>query len=47
LTCILAKIDDHLGGGVVIEPVAAVSAITIAVSSTFICRRGNGGLQLE
>jgi hypothetical protein len=44
---ILAKIDDHLAGGVVIDPVAALSAITIAVSSTFMCRCGNGGLHLE
>jgi hypothetical protein len=44
---ILGKIDEHLGGGVVIEPVAAVSAITIAVNSPFMCRCGNGGLHLE
>jgi len=47
LPSILAKIDEHLGGGVVIDPVAAVSAITLAVSSTFMCRSSNGVLHLE
>jgi hypothetical protein len=41
------KFDEHLGGGVVIEPVAAVSAITIAVCSAAMCRSSNGGLYLE